>query len=385
MENKLNPSVLGIPEPASVAIADKVRRYMREGISVAQMQTGDPFFPTPAYIIEGAREAMEKGQTHYSTSQGIIELREQLAIQYKESYAKEFSPSQIFIGSGAIHAIFCVMSAILEPGDEVIIPEPLWPQYQYTGILLGANVKTVDTSENNARFTPAMLEQTITPKTKLLIINNPCNPSGIVYGKEEIEAFLEIAAQKNVFVLFDEVYNNIVFTHDYCPVFRASNYEQYKDVVIYVNSFSKTYAMSGWRVGYAILPPSLVSSVLKVSQLSVTNTNTFCQYGALIALKKRKEHEILFTQFNQVYRQRYEELKSLLDTKGISYIQPGGTFYFFIQCPIPSVQFSIDLLETQRIAVVPGIAYGEHFDHYYRISYAVDEKSYEIFLNRGIL
>ena len=365
-----------IDTPASVAIADKVRTLTANGIQIARMQTGEPYFNTPKYIVEAAHKAMLKGYTHYSTSQGLPDLRKAISIWYKEEYNKKISPENIIINNGAIHSIFCILSTLINPEDEVMIPEPFWPQYKYISILSGANVKTIDTSSNNGRLTKEMFEKSISVKSKVLIINNPCNPTGLIYSKNEINALLKLAIKNNIYIIFDEVYSRITYTDNFCSVFNSDFYEEAKKLIIYVNSFSKTFAMTGWRVGYIILPEHLLKNVLKVSQNSITNVNTFCQYGAKVAIEKRKEHKREFIYMFDMYKKRYDELISLLSSKNIDFISPEGAFYFFIKSGKPSKQFAIDLLENERIAVVPGIAYGENFDEYYRISYAVDEYSF---------
>jgi len=264
-----------ISTPYSVAIADKVRMLEDAGVSVAKMQTGEPVFDTPQYIIEGAYQAMKQGQTHYSSSQGIPSLRNEIINWYKSDYNIEFQKENILIENGAIHVIYCLVSSLINSGDEIIIPEPYWPQYEYITYLAKGRPKFINTIQSQWKLIPEILEKAITKNTKLIILNNPCNPTGIVYSKEEIDALIQVAEKYNIQIIFDEVYSIITYSKRFCSVFQSSLYEDMKSNIFYVNSFSKTFAMTGWRVGYAILPQSIMTKVLKISQNTITNVNTF--------------------------------------------------------------------------------------------------------------
>jgi len=362
-----------------VAIADRTRELCAQGLKVARMQTGEPCFNTPGYIIKGAYEAMRNGYTHYSNSQGIPELRSAISHWYKEEYDALIPPENILISNGAICSIYCILGTILSPGDNVLVPEPFWPQYKHITTLSGGNIRCIETSETNGRLTPNLFERFVMPNSKVLILNNPNNPSGIVYSREEVEEFLEIAAAYSMFVLADEVYNRITYSDMFCSVFRARNYSKCKDMILYVNSFSKTFAMTGWRVGYSFLPVNLITGVLKFLQNSVTCVSAFVQYGAKTAIEGRKEHQEWFSKTQSVYMDRYTKLTEILSRKNIGFIRPEGAFYFFIDCGEDSETFAFNLLEKEKIAVVPGSAYGKGFNQYYRISFAVDQESFDRF------
>ena len=183
--NSSNHPLSYIKSPPSVAIADRVRQLTTEGTCIATLQTGEPCFDTPEYIIQGAYTAMQNGHTHYSATQGLLELRQALAKWYEETYRIRIAPGQILITHGAIHAVLCALNAILNVGDEVVIPEPYWPQYANMSILAGGIVKNIDTREQNGIFSKDALNAAITEKTKVLILNNPCNPSGVVYSQSD--------------------------------------------------------------------------------------------------------------------------------------------------------------------------------------------------------
>jgi aspartate/methionine/tyrosine aminotransferase len=377
---EISQKLHSIKSPASIAIADKVRQLTSEGHKIAKMQTGEPFFDTPKYIIEGANQAMLEGKTHYSYSKGLPELRQEISKWYEEEYHVILPSQQILITMGAVHAIFCILSALLNPDDEVLIPTPSWPQYRYITALAGGIVCEIKTANNNARLTLELLELAVTKKSKILILNNPCNPSGIVYSQKEIEIFLQFAETHDLLILMDEVYSRITYSNKFCSVFSCPSYSKHMERVLYVNSFSKTFAMTGWRVGYTILPDSVGQFITTVSQNSITNVPPFCQEGARIALKKRVEHKEIFEDFNKLYQHRHNMLMELLQKKGIEFLSPEGAFYFFIKCHGSSDEFAQNLLEKEKIAVVPGSAYGEDFEHYYRISFAVDSYSFGQFV-----
>ncbi len=375
-----NTMLDGIKSPTSVAIADRVRELTDEGNKIMRLQTGEPYFDTPRYIIDGTYQAMIAGMTHYSNSQGLPELRKAISEWYEDDYTVQVRPQEIMIFCGAVHALYCTLVAILNPGDEVVIPEPFWPQYGDISNISGAKVQRIDTSSDDGRLTLSAFENAISPKTKVLIISNPSNPSGLVYSEAEMEGFLELALKHDIFVLVDEVYSRLTYTDKFCSVFSLPNYKRYKENILYLNSFSKTFAMTGWRVGFAILPAVLIPKVLLISQNTITHVNSFCQVGAKVALEGRKENAAVFDNMLAVYKERYNKLIKLLTEKKVIFLHPEGAFYFFIHCGQSSTEFALNLLNKENIAVVPGSAYGEGFDQYYRMSYAVDQDSFDGFV-----
>jgi len=377
MNNHLN----AISAPATIQIADMVRKMTANGEKIAALQTGEPFFPTPQYIKDALADAMKDDQTHYSFSQGIPELRKSIATYYKSLYLVDITPDQILLSCGAIGSIHAIFTAFINEGDEIIIIDPAWPQYANIATMQGAKVNRVSTVNTKGRLTPALFEKSITAASKLVVINSPCNPSGVVYSETEINSFIAIAKKHGVWLLFDEVYGELTFTNTFKSVLQCQEYEGYKSNIIYVNSFSKTFAMTGWRIGYAVLPPTLLSAALKVSQNSITNISTFSQYAAVVALNDKAKHSNIYIEMLSIYKDRHTKLIALLQEKNINFIYPEGAFYFFIKCNIDSIQFAKELLEKEKISVVPGIGYGKDFSEYYRISYAVDEYSFNQYIN----
>jgi aspartate/methionine/tyrosine aminotransferase len=369
-----------IQSPPAVAIADLVREKERGGQKIAKLQTGEPSFPTPGYIKEALQTALLENKTTYCASQGILELRNALSGWYNDDFDVHVSPEEILISVGAVGAIYCAMNALLNKNDEVLIVDPCWPQYVNIVQMLGASPCRIPTEKTNGRLTPDLLRKYITRNCKLLIINNPANPSGVVYSESEINEFIRISKEYQIYILFDEVYNRLVFSNTFSSVLTCSEYLKYKDRIVYINSFSKTFSMTGWRIGYAFMPLPVLEKTLRVSQNIFTNVTTFCQYAAAKALTEKKAHADEYIGMLNFYKKRYAELVAILEEKKIKYLKPEGAFYFFIKINTESVAFSKMLLQEHEIAVVPGTSYGEEYSDYIRISFAVDEYSYATFI-----
>jgi aspartate aminotransferase len=376
----LNKYLKDLNAPAAIAIADVVRKLESDGARISKMQTGEPCFDTPEYIKAAALEALNAGHTHYSYSQGLPLLREGISRYYHKLYGTDINANDIVISNGGVNAIYCVMLSLLNRGDEVIIFDPSWPQYANIAIMAGAKVKRVSTKNSNFRITPELLQKNITSKTKLIIINNPCNPTGVVYDNRLMNKLLKIANATDAYLLFDEVYHDNVYAEGFQSILANSGFKKNKDRIIYINSFSKSFAMTGWRIGYAILPNSLVPFCLKMSQNSFTNVNTFVQYAAVAAIEQRNSNIVSFDAMNKLYRKRWLELETLFESLKIETTKPGGAFYHFIPVNKDGMVFSKWLLNTHKIAVVPGIAYGPDFSKFIRVSFSVDAFSYDYFL-----
>jgi aspartate/methionine/tyrosine aminotransferase len=374
----MNRYISNISTPSAIAISDKIRELEAKGEKIAKLQTGEPCFATPQYIKNAAFESLKKNQTQYAFSQGVTELRQEISKYYKDEYSFYINPANILINVGAVNSIYCIFNGLLNAGDELLIVDPSWPQYNNMGILLNAQVKKISTLPTNGRLTPELLSNKISNQTKLVVINNPGNPSGVVYSEEEINAFIQIAKKNDANMIFDEVYDRIVFEGNFKKVIQCSEYQGYKSNIYYVNSFSKTFAMTGWRIGYAFIPDSGMPYCLKIFQNSITNVSTFSQYAAVIALRYRKQHQAEFDLMFQTYQTRWKEIKDLLDMSSYSYIKPQGSFYFLIDAAHQPTNFVETLLKVHKMAVVPGSAYGLDFKSYFRISFAVDEYSYQV-------
>jgi len=382
--NQFNGSkkVRNIIPSASVSIADKIRQLKRAGQNIIELQTGEPDFPTPQHIIQAAHKAMRQGYTHYVSSRGIPELREAIAEKlWNENRIKADPAREIIVSPGAIHAIFSTLSANINPGDEVIIPEPCWVGYAGCVALAGGKLVQVACKKEILQIDVDRLEQEITPKTKLLILNYPTNPTGATITLKQFKQISEIATKHNLLVLCDEVYEKILY--DGRKHYSLASMEGMKERTITVNGFSKTYAMTGWRIGYACASEQIISQMLKVQQFSVTCANAFVQKAALAALKGSQE--CVQSMIGEYDRRRQLIINGLNNIDGISCYQPHGTFYAFAdisQLGMTSVEIAGFLLDKAGVGVVPGSAYGPSGEGYVRLSFANSLANIEKALHR---
>jgi aspartate/methionine/tyrosine aminotransferase len=376
----MNRLIDQINSPAAIAIADKIRALELSGEKIFKLQTGEPCFETPDYIKQALQRPLGSNQTKYSYSQGIPELRIELASAINSRYGVALNEKQFFITNGAVSAIQYAIQSIIEHGDEVLIFDPSWPQYSNITSLYGGIPKRISTKTTNFFPTLKLVKANITAKTKLIIFNNPNNPTGIIIPEKEFEEVLNFLVTQDIYLLFDEVYDSIVYDH-FHSIFQSSFYNELKEKIVYINSFSKTFCMTGWRLGYAIVPNKIAGNYLKLIQNSITNVATFIQWASLVALKEKENHLPLFAEMVATYEKRKNELVTIFNQKKWKFVNPNGSFYFFIEIPEDNPDFVNDLLDKHKIAVVPGIAYGSDFNNYFRISFAVDNYSYNGFIN----
>lgn len=373
----MNSLVGQIKPPLSIFLADKIDELERAGKKIAKVHNGEPYIPTPDYIKSVLIEELANNNTDYCNSQGLFELRDVISTLYNKLYGKNISNENVIITSGGVHAIYLSFKAILNIGDEVAIVDPSWPQYGNIAQLSGANVVRISTLNSKGRLTVDLLKKHISSKTKLIVINNPCNPTGVVYSKKEIDSFLEIIGQhKELKVLFDEVYNYYDYSGDFCSVLGSEYYDDVKERIIYINSFSKSYSMTGWRLGYAITVDTIIKSMLSVSQNMITCVPPYNQIAGAIAIKGRYSNKHIFDDMLFELKKRKTAIQNTLDARNIKYINPDGAFYFFIDVGKDSMEASQEFLERDNIALVPGLSYGVDFNSYLRFCFAVDEYSY---------
>jgi len=355
---------------ASVSIADKIRQMKRQGLDIIELQTGDPDFATPEHIVQAASEAVRQGYTHYVASRGIPELREAIAEKlWKENRIKAEPETEIMVTPGAVHAVFAAVMATVNPGDEVIIPDPGWVAYPGCVALAGGTVTRIPGYKKSLAPDIDQLQKAITPKTKLLILNYPSNPTGMTLTSDQLKQIAEIAIRHNLLVLADEIYEKILY--DGREHHSLASLEGMPERTITINGFSKTYAMTGWRIGYACAGARIIDQMLKVQQYSVTCANAFVQKAAVAALRGPQE---CVTEMVEEYDRRRQAITNGLNRiKGISCRQPEGTFYVFAdisQLGLSSVAAAEFLLDKARVGVVPGSAYGPSGEGYMRMSFA---------------
>jgi aspartate aminotransferase len=358
---------------ATLAITATANELKKEGKDVIGFGAGEPDFNTPENICNAAIKAINEGKTRYTPVGGIFELRKAVAEQFTKEYGVNFAPDEILISCGGKHSLFNIFMALINKGDEVIIPSPYWVSYPaMVEIAEGKSVIIETSSENGFKLNPDILEKSITSKTKVLVINSPSNPTGSAYSEEELKAIIDVVKDKDIFIISDDIYYKITYD-DYKFVNALMIYPELKDKVIIVNGVSKTYAMTGWRIGFTAANKNLISAMSKIQGQSTSNPTSFAQYGALEAITG--DQSFINKMVDEFKKRRDFLVSSLNNIQGISCINAIGTFYVFpdiseamqIKGLSSSVDFAKKLLEEKLVAVVPGSAFGK--EGYIRMSF----------------
>ena len=372
----MNPHLSQIPQSITLKVADLARQIEAGGERVVKLQTGDPDFDTPAPIVAACHEAIKAGVTHYAATRGLAELRQALAAKLQRVNGVQYDPaSEILVTHGGVHGVFCTINALLAPGDEVLIFDPCWMPYVSATIVAGGTpVRMATDPADGFAMRAEQIRAHLTDRSRVLVINTPCNPTGQVLDQRELLEIAEIARSHDLYVIADEVYETLVYG-DCRPVSFAS-LPGMRERTITINSFSKTYAMSGWRVGYLSAEAELVSSILKLSQYSITNVAPFIQRAAVTALTDPEVARFVERSVSTYTARRQRALEELGRIDGIRVSAPDGAFYFMIDVSrfwSDSVEFSTRLLEQERVAVVPGAAFGQCAEGTIRVTFAVGQ------------
>ncbi len=371
----INIHIENVRQSGSVALNDKVSQLKNEGRNIISLNSGDPNFNTHEAIVKSASEAITNGLTHYADSRGILGLRKAISKKISEVNGGDYDPeNEILVTCGAIHAFYLALKTILNEGDEVLVPDPTWMTHANLVTLLGGKAIRVPALPKD-NFFPKInrLRELTTSKTKALVINSPSNPTGAVASEEYLKEFTEFAKEQNIFIISDEVYERIVF--DGKKNISLASFQYAKDNLIILNSFSKTYAMTGWRIGYLAAPGFIVDEAIKASQYSITSLPHFIQNAAITALTDSTvETEV--ERMRVEYQKRRDRVKKIFDDIGCDKIVlkiPDGAFYYFMdisKVSNNSLDFCEQLLVNKGIAVVPGSIYGEHGEGFLRFSLA---------------
>jgi aspartate aminotransferase len=353
----------------TLSIDSKAKAMKAEGLDVCGFGAGEPDSDTPEHIKRAAIEALEAGFTKYTPNAGIPELRQAIADKLAADNGLNYRAGQIVVSNGAKHACYNAILATCQPGDEVIIPAPYWVSYPDMVRLVGAEPVIVPTSERNAwKMRPEDFENAMTPRTKMLIMNSPGNPTGSVYTREELEAIVNVAAEEDIYVLSDEIYEKLVYD-DAKHVSIGSLSKEAYDLTITVNGFSKSYAMTGWRLGYLAAPDAVSRAVDSIQSHTSSNPCSFSQYGALAALKG--DQQPLADMREEFEMRRNYMFDRISKISNVTAIKPQGAFYILVnisQLGLTSQNFADRLLSKANVAVVPGAAFGD--DRTVRFSYA---------------
>lgn len=349
---------------------------LAQGMSdVISFTVGEPDFLTPPNVVEAAVKALREGAHKYTPNAGIYDLRKALCDRRREQFGADYDPDcECIVTAGGMEALMLTMMAILNPGDEFILTDPTWTNYSRQILICSAVPKFVDVDETtNFTFDPDELEKAITDKTKGFIINSPSNPTGGIASREILEKLADIAIRHDLWVISDEVYTNIHFTED--KPFSIASIPGMKGRTIVIGSFSKTYAMTGWRVGYAFGPREIVSNMVKLQENVAACVNTAAQFGALEAVSGSQEAVINMV---AAYRNRCElAVRELSTVPKLSCFAPQGAFYLFVNIEktgMDAESFAKDLLKKEHVIVVPGYAFGTNGNKYVRLSVATSEE-----------
>lgn len=363
----------------TLAISAKAKAMKAEGEYVVNFGVGEPDFPTPEHIVEAGIEALKAGKTKYTPSSGLMELRKAICEKFARDNGLTYEPSQIIVSNGAKHSIFNVCYALVDEGDEVIIPTPYWLTYpEVVKTCGGVPVYVEGRKENKFKITPEQLEAAITPKTKLMIFNSPCNPTGAVYSEAEVRALAAVCEKSGIYVISDEIYERLVYT-DVRPFSMAKVSDAMYEHTITVNGVSKTYSMTGWRIGYLAAPKAIAKAIDSFQSHATSNACSIAQYATIKALNSPESCvEEMVSRFAE---RRAAALARIERMNGVYCIVPDGAFYIMLvvsgafgkklngRTIETAADFADALLDEKKVAVVPGGPFGA--DDCVRLSYSL--------------
>src|SRR6516162_4051819 len=376
MNYKISRRAASLTPSLTLAIDSKAKQMKAEGQDVVGFGAGEPDFDTPQHIKEAATKALAAGFTKYTPAAGIPELRQAIADKHKRENGLAYKPSQIIVSCGGKHSCYNVIVATCEEGDEVVIPAPYWLSYPEMVKLASAKPVIVETTDKTEfKITPAALRQAITPRTRLFILNSPSNPTGSVYSPEETKALGDICVEKSVLIMSDEIYEHLLYdgaTHKSVASFSPAHFEH----TIVVHGFAKAWSMTGWRLGFLAAPEPIAKAIDAVQSHSTSNPCSFAQKGGVAALTGPQDHlKMWLGEFDKRRRFAHQKLNSV---PGISCVNAKGAFYLFpniSKTGLKSADFCAKLLDAEKVAAVPGIAFGA--DDYIRLSYATSMANIE--------
>ena len=363
------------PSP-TLAVDAKAKALMASGEDVCSFAAGEPDFDTPQHIKDACAAALQSGKTKYVATPGIEDLRKAIAESYATTYGLKVSPGQVVVSPGGKFSCYLAIMATCSPGDEVIIPAPYWVSYPEMVKLAGAVPKAVlATDATDFKLRPEQLEAAVTARTRLIIINSPSNPTGVVYSRQELEAIMAVATKHNLFVLSDEIYEHLIYGGVASTCVAALSADAESRTIV-ASGFSKTYSMTGWRLGTLVAPARIAKAAGELQSQMSSNATTFAQYGALAALREKEKTKASLEKMLAAFDRRRRLLHSgLTAIPGITCVLSQGAFYLFPNISsfgLSSMDFCARLLETEKVAAVPGSAFGA--EGYLRLSYATSDE-----------
>lgn len=377
MREMVNHTITGIA-PSGIRKFFDIVNEMDDAISLG---VGEPDFDTPWRIRDEAIYSLEQGRTFYTSNAGLMDLKKEISAYLERKYGLYYSPkSEMMVTVGGSEAIDIALRAMLDPGDEVLIPQPSYVSYVPCTILAGGTPVTIELkAEDEFRLTAQELRDAITDKTKVLILPFPNNPTGAIMEKKDLEEIAEVVREKDLFVLTDEIYSELTYKEEH---FSIAALPGMKERTVYINGFSKAFAMTGWRLGYACAPEPLLTQMLKIHQFAIMCAPTTSQYAAVEALRNCDDE---VQKMREQYNERRRYLLDRFHNMGLDCFEPFGAFYIFPcikKLHMTSDEFATDLLKTKKVAVVPGTAFGDCGEGYVRISYAYSLDDLKTAVNR---
>ena len=380
---EINPSI-------TLEITAKAKALREEGVNVVSFSAGEPDFNTPDNIIDAAISAMKDGKTKYTPTSGILELRKAICTKFKNDNELIYETNQIVVSTGAKQCLANSFLAILNKGDEVIIPTPYWVSYpELIRLADGVPVYVNNIEENDYKYRIEDLRKVVTNKTKAILLNSPNNPTGSIYSKEELIEIAEFAKENDLIIISDEIYEKLIYDNNKHISIASISEDAYKRTIV-INGLSKSYAMTGWRVGYSASSKEIATLMSGIQSHMTSNINSISQYAAIEALNGSQES---LNKMIVEFKKRRDYMMERLDKiNGVSYIMPKGSFYIMVNIGQyfgksisnnsinSSLEFSKNLLDIEKVAVIPGIAFG--LDEYIRLSYATSREAIEEGLNR---
>ncbi|CAN5416588.1 pyridoxal phosphate-dependent aminotransferase [soil metagenome] len=367
--DQVSSRIANLTPSLTLAITSQAKALQAAGKEVYSFGAGEPDMDTPAFIKQAAIDALDGGETKYTASAGLPALRKAIAEKLAADNGIEYDISQISVNCGAKHSLFNAILATCEEDDEVVIPSPYWTSYPEMVKMAGATPVFVQTTEANRwKMTAEQFEEAMSPRTKMIILNSPSNPTGAIYSREELEAIGEVAASEDIIILSDEIYEKLVYDGaEHVSIGSLS--DELRDLTITVNGFSKAYSMTGWRLGYTAAPEPIAHAIDTIQSHSTSNPTTFAQYGGLAAIKG--DQQVVSDMRDEFDVRRQYMLSRFTGIDNVTVAEPRGAFYFLVNCQqmgLQSINLAEKLLSRYQVAVIPGIAFGN--DSTLRFSYA---------------
>lgn len=387
---ELSRKAQAIEPSLTLAITAKAKEMKEKGIDVISFSAGEPDFNTPKNIINAAIKAMEDGNTKYTSVNGILQLREAICKKFKDDNGLEYNPSQIVVSTGAKQSLANTFLAILNPGDEVIVSTPYWVSYpELIKLADGKPVFVEGDKKSNYKFTKENLEKAVTAKTKAIVLNTPNNPTGTIYNKEELEVIADFAKKYDIIIISDEMYEKLIYDNENHISIASLSKDAYERTIV-INGLSKSYAMTGWRIGYCAASEKIAKLMISIQSHVTSNVCSITQYAALEALNGPQDE--ITKMINEFEKRRNYMINRIESIDNLSIVKPKGAFYIMINIENclgkeingkilnDSMEFCASLLENEKLAVIPGKAFG--LNNYIRVSYATSMEAIKEGLNR---